>query len=166
MNQPTMGNLEKRLNRLERENQRLKMGGWTLFVTLLMVTILGASHVGVSEEIRAKRFVLVDKSGKQRAVWDTNLRFRKEPHLWQDTDYAAALVFFDGNNQFRAVLGFEGDETPRFDLFGEKRERRLASLNVSGSDVPALYLAGEDGVDRAWLEVAGNRPTFVFRDEL
>jgi hypothetical protein len=39
-----------------------------------------------------------------------------------------------------------------------------AELNATNS-VPALYLAGQDGVDRAWLEVAGDAPRLVFRDE-
>ncbi len=40
---------------------------------------------------------------------------------------------------------------------------RRAVLNVT-NDVAALYLAGSDGVDRTWFEVAGNEPRIVFRD--
>src|SRR5437762_6361505 len=35
---------------------------------------------------------------------------------------------------------------------------RRAELGVTESGVPALYLAGSDGVDRVWLEVAHDAP--------
>src|SRR5438128_9387334 len=39
--------------------------------------------------------------------------------------------------------------------------RRRAELSVTNA-VPALYLAGADGVDRVWLEVASDTPRLVF----
>jgi hypothetical protein len=53
--------------------------------------------------------------------------------------------------------------TKRLLVVDEAGQRR-AELAVTNS-VPALYLAGRDGVDRAWLEVAGDAPRLVFRDD-
>jgi hypothetical protein len=53
--------------------------------------------------------------------------------------------------------------TKRLVVVDEAGQRR-AELNVTNS-VPALYLAGRDGLDRAWLEVAGDAPRLVFRDD-
>ena len=38
-------------------------------------------------------------------------------------------------------------------------------MRLTASDGSALYMAGRDGVDRAWLEV-GDSPVLVFRDEV
>ena len=53
--------------------------------------------------------------------------------------------------------------TRRLEVVDETGQRRI-ELNATNS-VPALYLAGRDGVDRAWLEVVGDAPRLVFRDE-
>jgi len=36
---------------------------------------------------------------------------------------------------------------------------------VLESGTSVIYLGGQDGIDRAWLEVSGNAPTLVFRDQ-
>ncbi len=129
MNEQALDVLIERLDRLEREARRWRLAAVVVGVVLGLVVLVGATPPApVADEIRARRFVVVDEAGKTRAL-----------------------------------LGVEDGEA-RLALHHETG-RRLASLQVHSTGTSALYLAGKNGADRAWLEVAGDAPRLVFRDE-
>lgn len=60
-----------RLSRVERENRRMKVGGLLTLAILCLFLFLGATRgrkPAPLEEVRAKRFVLVDNAGKERGA--------------------------------------------------------------------------------------------------
>jgi hypothetical protein len=58
--------MEERLDRLERENRRLKRAGVVVLALIGAVVLMG--HVVGEKVIEAERFVLLDSSGQPRAV--------------------------------------------------------------------------------------------------
>ena len=60
--------LESRVDRLERENRRLKRLGVTALVVAGLIVGLGQARPRQPEEVRATKFVLVDEGGQQRAT--------------------------------------------------------------------------------------------------
>ena len=105
MNDAGLLDLTRRMERLERETRRWRIGAALVALSSCLLLLVGAGPAGVTEQVITRRLVVVDEAGQRRA-----------------------------------------------------------ELNVTNS-VPALYLAGRDGVDRAWFEVAGDAPRLVFRDE-
>jgi hypothetical protein len=67
MDEPTLITAMQRLERLERESRPWKALGIGAVAVLGLVVLLGAARSGVSDEVRARRFVLVEQSGKERA---------------------------------------------------------------------------------------------------
>src|SRR5688572_15636890 len=61
--------LEIRVARLKRENQRLKRIGLTALVVAGLIITLGQASPEQPEVIRATKFVLVDENGQQRATF-------------------------------------------------------------------------------------------------
>lgn len=68
MSEPTLDTLTQRLDRLERGNRWWKMLAIAAVSCLMLVLFVGASHTRSTEEIRAKRFVVVDESGQRRLL--------------------------------------------------------------------------------------------------
>jgi hypothetical protein len=63
-----MMGLEIRVDRLERENRRIKRLGLTALVVACLLIALGQARPQQPEVVRATKFVLVDEGGKQRAT--------------------------------------------------------------------------------------------------
>lgn len=57
-----------RLDRLERENRRLRLVGSAALAMLCLIFFVGAKWSKIAGEVRARTFTLVDKDGKDRAV--------------------------------------------------------------------------------------------------
>jgi hypothetical protein len=96
----------------------------------------------------------------QVAVWENN---RSDPF---NEPESSGLVLYDGDKRLRAAISLRTSDrgAPKLSLYDEKETRRT-SLQVTASGVPMLSLAADSGIDRAWLDVANNRPNLVFRDE-
>jgi hypothetical protein len=100
------GDLTARIERLERENRRFKAAALLGVVGIAALTVMAPTAVrqaapppapAVTEEVRARRFVLVDETGKVRATLDTqNLGW---PHLSR-----AGLTVYSADNTRRAVV--------------------------------------------------------------
>jgi len=60
--------LEVRVDKLERENRRIKRLGYTTLIVAGLVIALGQARPQQPEVIRATKFVLVDENGQQRAT--------------------------------------------------------------------------------------------------
>lgn len=76
---------------------------------------------------------------------------------------ARRVLLVDEAGKTRRLLGVE-EGAATTNVYHEAG-RNLVSLSVLSSGTSALDFAGEDGIDRAWLEVRGNPPVLVFRDE-
>ncbi len=118
--------LIERLDRLDRTNRRWKLvSGAT--AAALSVVVLGAAAAprlpsldqrvqpvgAVVDEVRAKRFLLVDDSGKLRAV------------LGAATAGAVSLGLLDNDDKIRSVLIVDADGTPRLEMLAADETRRL-----------------------------------------
>src|SRR6266849_4359093 len=75
MNELPLNAVIERLSQLEQENRRWKLVGIGAIVILGLVFLLGAAgskESSVAEEIRARRFILVDRFGTSRAQLAVN----------------------------------------------------------------------------------------------
>ncbi len=65
-----ISNLVERLERVERQNRRMKRIGIAGFLCIGAVFLVGAqgNKPEVLEEVRAKRFVVIDDNGRERTV--------------------------------------------------------------------------------------------------
>lgn len=146
--------LIERLDRLDRTNRRWKLVS-AATAAALSVVVLGAaaaprSHLdqrvwpvgAVVDEVRAKRFLLVDDSGKLRAV------------LGAATAGAVSLGLLDNDDKIRSVLIVDADGTPRLEMLAADETRRLVLSvfpNRSG-----LALFGEAARGGAILDIAAD----------
>ncbi len=154
MVEPTMEALVKRLNRLERENRRLKRAGVIALAVMTAVVLMGKATAGkVAKVIEAEGFVLRDARGTVRARLET-LSFGK-----------VQLVLFDKDEKPQSILGV-GSDGPGLILGGKEGTTFLSNtlLLFSGKDFkvrlgmtlfppqePGLILAGSNGKHRAKL---------------
>jgi hypothetical protein len=116
MNEVAVEALVRRLERVERENRRLKRIGFAVLAGITALVLMGqAKPDKVAEVVEAEKFVLREPSGKLRAslgvgadgVASLSLTDRAEkPHavLAASRDGSAALIFYDkdGKSIFRA----------------------------------------------------------------
>jgi hypothetical protein len=81
--------LTERVDRLERENRRLKRIGAALAVGLLGVMIAGARSAAVVDVVEARGFRLVDEHGRHRIA------------MFMSPEGKPAISFFDQENKLR-----------------------------------------------------------------
>jgi hypothetical protein len=110
--------LARRLDRLERENQRLKRLGALALIGLAALVIMGqATSAPVANTIEAERFILRDASGNARAS------------LGVRPDGTAALALADDTHQERAVFTVTAQGLAAVEL-SERSGRLRAGLAV------------------------------------
>lgn len=135
--------LPQRVARLERENRRWKALGIVALALLGVVGLLGATSPGsgtVADEIRARRFILVDDAGRDHAA------------LGIEPGGAAGLAFAGPDGKLRALLGIEGDGSGFLGLADRSGTLRVMLGAMEGS--AGLNLADRAGKDRAGLVIA------------
>jgi hypothetical protein len=159
--------MEERLDRLERENRRWKMIGVSAVTVLGLALLMGAtsfgrSQVKVADEIRARRFTLVDDKGKVRGILGFSAIGSPTLLLFDNP----ILTLFDSERRPRVRLAgdlvksglrlyakdgaplvdlyIESGEWPRLALFDNSRRRR-AALQVLPDGSPRLTLRDKDG---------------------
>ncbi len=164
MDESILDTLMQRLDRLERENRRLKVAGAILLLALAAVGAMGqVLPKAVPKVVEAERFVLragqnalfPDTRGKIRASLGTDLLGTPALELDDQNEKAVArlaivlgtptLTLYDQNGKVRAVL----DGTPDLSLYGQNGKGR-ASLSVDTSG-PSLVLGDENQKARAVL---------------
>ncbi len=143
MNEPTMETLTRRLDRVERENRRLKQTGVVALAVIAAVVLMGQAMP--SKVVEAEQFVVRDASGKVHAVLGTvNKRAvslalidkNGNPRvvLGVSPDGSSSLSFYDKDVNRRAVLGLRPDDSPDLALLDKDRKLRARlSLNYEGS---------------------------------
>jgi hypothetical protein len=158
----------KRLERLERENLWFKTLGCALLVLLVLGFLMGASgpkEGKVEEEVKARRFTVVDKEERSRGrlhvsdygslrldLYDPEMVLRASLHL--GARGSPALNFFDRKGKMRTSLGVRSDGASSLGLYDEKGLRAVLgrtkleatrSGEVDESPLSSLVLFDEEG---------------------
>ncbi len=130
MNETSLDVLTQRLDRLERENRRLKRTRALVLVVVGALTLMGQTAPS-NKVIEAERFVLRDGMGKMRA------------ELALDSAGGSRLYFFDEPGKPRVALLWDKVGGPRLDFIDENGGRRsslqeglLAVGDVDGPGAP------------------------------
>jgi hypothetical protein len=128
-----METLVGRLDRVERENRRLKLAGLVMLIGLAAVVLMGqVTPPKVTKVVEAEKFVLLDMNGKVRA----------ELNMWPDG--SPVLKLYSEDKKPRVALGVLPDDAPSLELFGKVGKARTL-LTVEPTGRPLLALYGKDG---------------------
>lgn len=103
-------NLEARLSKLERQNQRLKRWGGSLLVAALAVSFVSMTFPNLCKTVWAERFVLRDSQNHDRLVLDAysfdnptvevkDVRGKTVAQLQFDASGNAAILRMDGKGK-------------------------------------------------------------------
>ncbi|UCH33451.1 MAG: hypothetical protein JSV65_12845 [Armatimonadota bacterium] len=164
----------RRIERLERQNRRLKLGMLGLAAVFGAVLFVGA--VTPQEIVEAEKFVLRDAEGRQRAVlqvpeWGPCLSLYDAAGTTQVALYIngsrPGVRLSDTNGKERAIL--EVDEGPLFALFDERGQQR-AGIGVQETgdktwpEGAAFFLFDADGRPRVTLDAFPRGPELVLHD--
>lgn len=162
MNEAMMETLARRLDRLERENRRWRIIGAGAVAILALALLMGAAKpkVKVQDEVRARRFTLVNKKDKIRGF------------LGFSATESPVLFLFDNPT----VTLFDSERRPRARLAGglvesglrlyAKDGNPLADLYIESGEWPRLSLYDKSRSRRAALQVLpGGSPGWTLRDK-
>ena len=164
--------LLRRVEHIERENQRLRRFMMMLAAGLAIVLALSAAMLvfsiagfpgGVAEVVEAERFVLRDQSGLARGSLElteeggTELVLRdrdarERVRLALLPNGSPGLTFADREGRARAVLGLLPDETSTL-VFADHRGRSRAVLGLSPDESSTLVFADRFGATRVGVGV-------------
>jgi hypothetical protein len=111
MTHAELDTLTQRLYRLEREVWRHKVFWLATLAVLGLVMLSAATPTKVPEEVRAKRFVVVDANGKNLLS------------MWAAGDSLPTLTLYDQHGNPRTQLDILPDGSPR--LYFADAERRI-----------------------------------------
>lgn len=136
-----MKTLAQRLDRVERENRRLKRGGAVVLAVVAAVVLMGqATGDKVAKVLEAESFVVRDSKGALRAILG----------VWEDDE--VRLLLPDRNGKSRAILAVKPDGSPYLGLYDKDGKRRIG-MAVLQDGMLALGLAYTDDKSRAGLSV-------------
>ena len=146
-----METLLQRLDRMERENLRLKMAGVVVLAVIAAVVLMGqATGSKVAKVVEAEEFALLDKNGVRRAVLGatagrvalilTNKDGKGSAWLEVETDGTARLVLADKELNERVVLALFPDGSASV-AFAETGRRVRAYLGVLESEARLSLVA-------------------------
>lgn len=133
MSEPAIGGLARRLDRVERENRRLKRAGIAALAVIGAVVLMGQVTGGrVAKVVDAEKFILRDWEGRKRAELMTIS--------------SGAYLGLDGPDGKTRVTIAVLDE-PILTLYGEGEGAGAIRvlLGVNDVDSPYLKLVGKDG---------------------
>jgi len=150
MNEPTLGNMAQRMDRLERENRRFKWIGVLVLVGIAALMMMGqAKPSEVAKVIEAEQFVLRDKNGKERGFLGvekgvSGLTLYGKNKMLKATlaasEEGVGLLFSD-NNGAGIGLSLEGGEAGLHGFDSNRKMRFALAVSVSGS---VIQLIGKD----------------------
>ena len=91
--------LESRVDKIERDNRRLKLTVGALLLVLAAVPLIGAvMPEQIPEVIRARAFHAIDRNGTLRALMDDkNIAYLDEDRVTRAQLYAAGFFMSDEN---------------------------------------------------------------------
>ncbi len=146
--------LARRLDRVERENGRLKLAGALVLIGMAAAMLMGqATPRKVAKVIEAEKFVLRDAGGTVRARLEI-LSFGKVQLVLFDKDEKPQSILGVGSDGAGLILG--GKEGTTFLsttllLFSGKDFKIRLGMNLFPPQEPGLIMAGSDGKHRAKL---------------
>ena len=129
--EPTTEILVQRLDRLERENRRLKRVGFLVAIGIAAAVLMGQARTA-GRVVEAEKFLLRDPSGKPRA----QLAVRA------DGTSGLALYARDGKPRAGLTVGADGSASPRLN---DRDEKNRAVLGVAADGRAAMGLFDRDG---------------------
>lgn len=133
MNEPVIEQMLRRLERLEKENRRIKrIGASALFGAIILVVMGQAGPSNVAKVIEAERFVVRDTSGSVSAVLGIN------------PDRNMGLEIRDKNGKAGVALGMGSNGNPALRLDGPDGKTGIA-LGVRSDNSPAMELYNKEG---------------------
>ncbi len=171
MHTDASNDLKARVEKLERENRRLKRGGLFILSVVGAVVLMGqATRLTVLDEIRTRKLVVLDEAGAERAALGmdkdgpklamVDAAGKKGVVLGTRKNGAGGLVLFDARGNSRAALAAEG---PGLVLYDEAEKTRVSL--VASADGPTLALFDKAGVLRTALGMDKDFPTLILLDE-
>lgn len=152
MSQQTCGDLTTRIERLERENRRLKGTGLVTLALMAAVILMGqAKSSAPSEEVRTRKLLVLDTAGKTRASlavdrWPKLTLYdeaeRERVRLVVDVG-GSSLKLSDESGKIRASLKATDDEA-MLDLSNDAQHANTAL--VAQRDGACLAADGNSGL--------------------
>jgi hypothetical protein len=185
MNEPTMDTLARRLDRVERENRRMKRVGMVALAVMVAVVLMGqATTSKVAEVIEAEKFVVVDKRGNDRVILEVSenvdipsiqlLSTKGKPHVslkgaWEGTGKGGSLTLSGPEGKGNVEISTSNDH-PSLSLehdahwVGDDLRGRRISLTIlpEGS---GLTITDKTGKPRVGLNLLAHHTTLHFTDE-
>ncbi len=160
MNKQCLCTLTQRLNRLERENRWWKVLGIVSAAVLGLVVLTGATGSKVADEVRARKFTVVDNKGRTRGMLGMKAREGLEPGV--------LLELVDSDQKLRVQLrgsgglGFyDSKERMRIELslieFGASSED-IDYIEKGGLHVPSHFRPEENVWTRLAFRDAHSKP--------
>ena len=163
MNNPTIETLARRLDKVERENRRLKQAGVVALTVIAAVVLMGqATGSKVAKVVEAEQFVVLDASGKTRVQLGVTTTGRAVLFLRdQEEKLRVQLVAAAGE---QAQIRYGGSNLHLVDVFGAHAELSvfdrtpvLSLLDTSGKTRVRLgvepHSAVEPGTGRVKLDL-------------
>ena len=165
--------MRRRLEAVEQDNRRYRRAAALAVVVAGGALVTGQAPVpNVPEEIRAKRFALVDEAGATRVA------------LQQAPDGAAGLVLYDTGRRVRASVSLDRAGVPTMALSDATGAGRVLAVVGEGETAltlkardgktavrlsadplaPRVALADDAGTDRLWVAVRRGSPAIQFLD--
>ena len=170
MTEPILDILTRRLDRLERENRRLRRAATAIALGVAAVFLMGQT-VPKSPAVETQKLVLKDRGGKIRAILG---------EFSEDEPFG--LLVFDAKQRIRTKLGLQEDGSPVLALTDDRGVDRVmlhpalglrvlgdgpsVTLGVNYGNEPALHLNDKDGWTRAALVLTSTNtaPILKFLD--
>ncbi len=148
MSNPTMEAVVQRLDRVERENRRLKKAGVAILAGIAGVVLMGqAKPSTVAKVVEAEKFVLRDTAGKIRGELKV--------------DGGSTFLILNDENERSRFQAFVYSKGGSLNLFGEGKSRATLRSSSGGS----LNLHDSAGKDRVKLFVVFDNPYLFFKDK-
>ena len=163
--------LEERMERLERENRRLKVGMLAVVAVVAGLVCIAATEP-VAKVVRAERFEVVDAEGRVRAglglpAPPAAANLPRAPYAVDALavlDGSPGLTLRDEKGKTRAGLMVSDDGSPSLMLLDETGKAR--AMLVVDHDGVGIALGGERGKQRALLGVSSDSgPVLQLRDD-
>ncbi len=172
MCEETRDNLTIRIERLEQENRRLKLGGLAILALIGAAVLMGqAKSPAVLEEVRTRNLVVVNAAGEERAALDAT-EDGMELSLRDETgkDRVAVMASKSGGTIF---LYSDNAKEPRVLIDADKTGASLGLMDRIGKgrlvpstdkDGPKLMLVDEKEHPRAAVSVSKDGPNLMLSD--
>ncbi len=145
MSEPTIDNLARRLERVERENRRLKRVGVVALALIAGVVLVGqATPSNLAKKVKAEAFVLYDSTGNLRAQLSVN----------PEGVVHGSLIDMHIQPQFSVGLLPDGSVT--LDL-----GKRLSLASLGDDSAAALMVNGKNGKPRVGIGIGPDDVPFL-----